>query len=658
MSTTPAFAVDEDLFELLRQADYVDLAALVGFITDDGAGRLALPAIVREVLLQAKDEQMFLDGELRLLVRELQLFGGNSLRNVARGGGVPYRQIAADVLTHISGEVASNLESTAEVELSVLAAIVSCLWSESDAGGRQKIAEALGFTVKAALPALDRILEVVRQGGVATVNAALLAEKFEHLSFGRVVDSVSMQVKSAARKPSLGLLAAVASRAIPIIAAAGTAGWGTQQIAGEAYRITLPCVVRIASIRQKDSMRLKVATSSHPLTTAISQDGDLAANGAGASWHIGTTVDHPVLSASILGDLDWKTNARAVDRTHVAGIDRLAPMLQAVPGLSAAVVQSGSEYVRVVVNGPLAAAADGNGLRGWVHDGKHITEQARFFEDPKLHNLVNSAALFNIASAVVAQKHLADISERLESIEKGVAAIHGFLKDARLAEVTGAVAYLRQIASAVMTGAQTPAIRQKLEDFEASLTSIQHHLESDLRELRDSTQTMKDPGKLGTSEMAAALQAKQPKLLELIEQWTLCHAARLAACQLVSAFPGEVTLVQIRRRALTECVAEIFADTGVVEQIKTAMNARTREMNSILESKSETYARQLSLERWQINSLQPVLHRARQQVSGPNVLVSFQEQPAVVLALRMDTQDRLEAYHLNQLDSRATMMAS
>lgn len=99
----------------------------MALITDGGAGRLTLPAVVREVPLKAKDEQVFLDRELRLLVRELQLFGGKSLRNVARGGGVSYRQIAADVLSHVSGEVAEEEEPAQQIELRVLAAIVSRL---------------------------------------------------------------------------------------------------------------------------------------------------------------------------------------------------------------------------------------------------------------------------------------------------------------------------------------------------------------------------------------------------------------------------------------------------------------------------------------------------------------------------------------------------
>ena len=62
---------DEMLVKLLRGAEFDDLAALVSIVTDDGSGRLALPAVIRDVLIQAKDAQPFLEGELRLLVREI-----------------------------------------------------------------------------------------------------------------------------------------------------------------------------------------------------------------------------------------------------------------------------------------------------------------------------------------------------------------------------------------------------------------------------------------------------------------------------------------------------------------------------------------------------------------------------------------------------------
>lgn len=649
MSTSPKIlniGADEALVELLRRADSEDVSALVTLITDNGAGRLSLSAVVREVLLKARDEGTFFDGELRLLVRELQLFGGNSLKNLTRGSGLSYHEIAGDVLKHLSGDAASDIKSTADTELKVLTGILSRFWSSSDANGQRKIAATVGLPSKDVTPHLDEVLGAVLKGGSAAVSAATLVHEFEEASISRVSNAVSSQVKKLARNPG-SFLVAVAARAVPVAGAAGAIGWGTKQLAGEAYRITVPCVVRIASIRQKDLLKAK-AESAKQTSMMASQGDHQVVSAEGTRWHIGTEVDRPIVSTSILLGDHWKQHARAIDGKHGAAIDRLAPILQAMPGLGAAIQQNGSEYLRVVVNGPLAKAADGDGLRGWVHDGKRFTEQARFYEDPKLQNIVNSAAIFNVASAVVAQKHLADINERLEVIELGVAAIHNFLKDARFSAISGALLYLRQIAGPVMTGAQTPAIRQKLEDFEVSLGSIQFHLESDIRELHESVVTMKEPRIPGAVGMLAALQAPQPKFLELIDQWTLCLAARMAACQLVSAFPGEESTVQARQRDLSASVDSFSAEKGIAENVMSSMTEKNQKMTSVFESKSESYARQLSLERWQKKALQPTLQNVRKQVRTADAFLTFQEPSATVLALRMGPKGRFEAYHLDQ----------
>ena len=649
MSTLPKILTidaDEALVELLRRADREDVSALVTLLTDNGAGRLSLSSVVREVLLTARDEGTFFDGELRLLVRELQLFGGNSLKNVTRGGGLSYREIAGDVLKHLAGGVAAEQDSVADTELQILTAILSRLWSNSDVNGKRKIAALVGRPSKEATPDLDELLRAVLEGGSAAVSAATLVHDFEEASISRVSNAVSSQVKILARNPS-SLLAAVAARAVPVAGAVGAIGWGTKQLAGEAYRITVPCVVRIASIRQKVLLKAR-ANETKQTSTMTSQGVDQVGSAGGPRWHIGTTADRPIVSATtILGD-HWKTHARAIDRNDSAAVDRLAPILQAIPGLGAAIQINGSEYLRVVVNGPLAKAADNDGLRGWVHDGKRFTEQARFYEDPKLQNIVNSAAIFNVASAVVAQKHLADINERLEVIEQGVAAIHNFLKDARFAAISGAVLYLRQIAGPVMTGVQTPAIRQKLEDFEASLVSVQFHLESDIRELHESVVTMKDPRIPSSGGMLAALQAPQPKFLELIDQWALCLAARMAACQLVSAFPGEESLVQARHQDLSASADSFSAKSGIAENVMSSMTDKNQKMSSILESKSESYARQLSLERWQKKIFQPALQNVQKQVRNTDMVLSFQGPSDTALALRMGPQGLIEAYHLDQ----------
>jgi hypothetical protein len=67
--------------------------------------------------------------------------------------------------------------------------------------------------------------------------------------------------------------------------------------------------------------------------------------------------------------------------------------------------------MEVVINGDLVRAADGHGFRAIAMGAKGVREHARLFEVKNLQNVVNAAAVWQIASVLVAQKHLADISK-------------------------------------------------------------------------------------------------------------------------------------------------------------------------------------------------------------------------------------------------------
>ena len=72
--------------------------------------------------------------------------------------------------------------------------------------------------------------------------------------------------------------------------------------------------------------------------------------------------------------------------------------------------------MEVVVDGTLARAADGSGLLPFVRGPNgRIVEQARLFDAANLQRMVSAAALWQVASVIVAQKHLADISGRLKA---------------------------------------------------------------------------------------------------------------------------------------------------------------------------------------------------------------------------------------------------
>ncbi|MDW8844581.1 hypothetical protein SD961_01525 [Erwinia sp. MMLR14_017] len=85
----------------------------------------------------------------------------------------------------------------------------------------------------------------------------------------------------------------------------------------------------------------------------------------------------------------------------------------------------------------LIQAKDGSGAIGAVFkDGTNkIGAQGRFHEASNLKSLVNLNMAFNFASQIVAQKHLADINERLRTIEHKIDEIKGFLETSRLAKI-------------------------------------------------------------------------------------------------------------------------------------------------------------------------------------------------------------------------------
>lgn len=641
---------DIDLVRLLQRADPNDVSRLIGILTNGKEGRIALAASVKETLQAAQKSASrpggrFLEGEIRLLVREFQLFAGNSLRNATRGGGVSYQEAAKDVLQHIGSNCAPRA-SIEEIELSVLEQLVTLRWQLNDADERKAIASAAGVPGERNAP-LSAIQRALRDGGEAAVAVARLPSV-------AVLPSLISSAKAAPRstftrlvKKPAALAAAVVPRlaALPLAAAAAV-----HHATGEAYRITLPSVVLVAGIRQREK---SARSGSRPAngTPTESPAGTATAGTTGlpvTEWVLGPSSEHAVMLASPLQLGAWQRGDRRLVEDDKGDISRLAPLLQTMPGLAAAAQQQGAEYVRVVVNGSLARAADGDGLRGFVRaaDGK-IVEHARFYEDARLQNLVNSAAVFQIASAVVAQKHLADISARLDSIDKEIKNIHAFLEESRRSVIVGAMDYLKQVAGPVLGGHRSPHIRQKFEDFEAELNSVQAHLTTDIQNLGGEAANLKDPSTIGTAGLTHSLEDIQLKLENLISQWTLCHRTRLAACQLVSAFDGEDSLVKSRLDTLRHLAQDFFGLGGAVTAACASINARVAKMTSKFESTSETFARQIRLDRWHQVNLPRQIAECRASLEQHVPLMALDVGTPLVLAVRLQGQQP-EIYDLSE----------
>lgn len=244
-------------------------------------------------------------------------------------------------------------------------------------------------------------------------------------------------------------------------------------------------------------------------------------------------------------------SVKPLDARSKVVIDRLSPMLQAAPSLLVAQQASGKQLMEVVVNGNLVVAADGNGLRAFVVGPTGIKEQARLFDVNNLQSMINAAAIWQIASVLVAQKHLADISSKLEEIKKGVTAISKFLDNQRKARISSTYEYLGQVYAVLQRGELSEATRHQLESCERDLIEIQEHL---LAEYRQKADAKVEDSKWGTQEICRGIGMKLNELDLLAQDIAVCLKTRIAAWHVLTLFPGSLHLKTARKESIQKSI--------------------------------------------------------------------------------------------------------
>ncbi|MFJ2413039.1 hypothetical protein ACIOMR_28160 [Pseudomonas sp. NPDC087814] len=222
---------DIALLELLSNADHQDLDALVDVLTDAGNGRVALSKSSKVAMSEAKSSKLYDEDIIKLIISELQHFGGNSLVNLARGDGVDYREVVADVASYLGVRVTPH-ESVVTMEGKILAQLFAKTWQEMGPAERERhSADARGFNADGTYNfALLKAL-MMNGGTVSSLQGLFFAPQF-----------LKMLVSGAfAGRFLAGGLAGIA----------GMVGWVAYKATGEALRVTIPCVALIGIIRHK-----------------------------------------------------------------------------------------------------------------------------------------------------------------------------------------------------------------------------------------------------------------------------------------------------------------------------------------------------------------------------------------------------------------------
>lgn len=233
---------DPDL-EFLRLCDEEDLQQLASYLIYDKDGRRRRTSSIlgneRFQALSSAPDQWRQCWEL--IAGELQHFGGDTLVNLVRRRGVPYREILRDVCGRLKVDH-DKKGSTYEIEDALIASLVEKSWDAMSEAERRQLQAALNLGASLTAASLPSILAALKTAKASLVVASWLA-KAAPTAFGMSgVGGLGMgTVATIVGTRSVGMFAG------PLAAVVVT----VPMLSGPAYRVTVPAVIQVAYMRRQ-----------------------------------------------------------------------------------------------------------------------------------------------------------------------------------------------------------------------------------------------------------------------------------------------------------------------------------------------------------------------------------------------------------------------
>lgn len=516
----------------------------------------------------------------RIIGDEIRLFGGNTFRNMLRGGeGPSYDELVLDVCKKL--DVPCHAGETAKNESNLLTIFLDRQWKALSEQERER----------------------------------LIADARADASKG-----TSFNLKNISREGGTLLIARLAL---------GPLGWGATvfSAAETAFSVTVPCVLHIAYLRKKylEGTRpapvQKTPAGTAPVVRPLVRPDALI---------VGTSEEAPVLSLARIPEpliIEW---------SPVNGddsISRLNPLLQAVPSLATAGEVATGKYMEVVINGPLLKAKGQDGYRLiTMIDGR--PSHGTLMDTAKLSTIVNASALLQVASVAVAQKHLADISRKLSEIKASVDRILNFQKNERCAVIKGATRYFEQVAQAVLSGELSESVRHLIEHHEAQLLQVQEHLIVDIRHENQTILSVKDETMFGSKGMEDAILGQQKLLDDLYQQMLLCIRARACGRQLLAAYPGEDRLKETRKQSIEEALEMLVEGGDLLSSTDACMRQKVKSMSAFWNRNVTVNERKLSLLEWNdrlVTAVSQCKEQTARELRTAEAVIAKRFQPVTML---------------------------
>lgn len=249
MSYLPLHEDDSDLVPLIRSAESNELSILVEYIHKDYNQDLFLVPSFKSQNPRA--EENIYEGDHKIyadeIAAELQRYGGNTIVNLFRGGkGVYYIEILRDVADHLKLSYSKN-DTAQFIEFQIYLKIISDAYTKMSEKERKDFLDELGLSgigIPSSLPIMAIQTSIKISGFLAYKLSVIVANSVAKFLIGR---GLSFTVNTSITK-TLGAFAGPIGWAI-------TAIWTVIDLAGPAYRVTIPCVLHVAYMRQKSLIK-------------------------------------------------------------------------------------------------------------------------------------------------------------------------------------------------------------------------------------------------------------------------------------------------------------------------------------------------------------------------------------------------------------------
>ena len=245
---------------MLRHGDPEDLSILVDYLTDKGEGRIMLDGDVCKRLVACQQSNRYEAVDLNLMALEIRRFGGNTVSNLVRDArnavgfglldrllpdmesSVDYGEIVRDVASHLKVPTNKN-SSVPTIEDGILRKILTDSYEQMSTEEKKVLLNELGIHDMSLLQpaAMAAMIAAGKLGGFATFKlATIVANAVAKVILGKGLPFVAV-----------GSLMRSISVLIGPVGMVLTGLWTIADMASPAYRVTVPCVVHLAYMRQK-----------------------------------------------------------------------------------------------------------------------------------------------------------------------------------------------------------------------------------------------------------------------------------------------------------------------------------------------------------------------------------------------------------------------